>query len=61
MRYNYAIYFTWNDGTEDSFNVFNAKERDENIAEMIKSGNFKEIYFCKIYRYGEYGKRVKVL
>ena len=31
----YAVYFIWNDGTEDSFNVDSAKERDLNINEMI--------------------------
>ena len=35
MRYKYAIYFTWNDGFEDSFNVYDAKERDMNIKEMM--------------------------
>ena len=26
MKYKYAIYFTWNDGFEDSFNVYDTKE-----------------------------------
>lgn len=56
-----AIYFTWNDGTEDSFNVYNAQERVMNINEMLKSNNFSAISYCKIYASGEYGKRVKVL
>ena len=59
----YAIYFTWKDGTEDSFNVDSARERDKNIKNMVESGNFIEILFCPIYASGEYGmrKRVKFL
>ena len=60
MRYKYAIYFTWNDGTEDTFNVYNAKERDMNIKEMINRGDFKEISYCRIYANGEYGIDVKI-
>lgn len=57
----YAVYFTWNDGFEDAFNVDSAKERDMNIKEMIERKEFKEIRFCKIYANGEYGKETKVL
>lgn len=60
-NYRYAIYFTWNDGTEDSFNVYSAKERDMNIKEMIDRGDFKAISWCKIYSNGEYGMTHKVL
>ena len=55
MRYKYAIYFTWNDGFEDSFNVCDAKERDMNIKEMIDRKDFKSIRYCRIYANGEYG------
>lgn len=55
MRYKYAIYFTWNDGFEDSFNVCDAKERDMNIKEMIDRKDFKSIRYCRIYASGEYG------
>lgn len=51
----YAIYFIWNDGFEDSFNVNNAKERDANIKNMIDRDDFQEIGYCKIYADGEYG------
>jgi len=51
----YAIYFTWNDGFQDSFNVNNAKERDMNIKEMITRNEFKSISYCRIYANGEYG------
>jgi len=61
MGYKYAIYFTWNDGFEDSFNVADAKERDMNIRDMIKRGEFKEIRYCRIYASGEYGREIKVL
>ena len=52
----YAIYFIWNDGFEDSFNVKDAKERDMNIKEMIARDDFQEIGYCRIYSDGEYGK-----
>lgn len=55
MDYKYAIYFTWNDGTEDSFNVYDARERDINIREMINRKDFKRISYCRIYASGEYG------
>lgn len=57
----YAIYFTWNDGTEDTMNVNDAKDRDLNIKSMVKRNEFLSISYCKIYRNGEYGLRVKVL
>ena len=57
----YAVYFIWNDGTEDSFNVDSAKERDLNINEMIARKEFKRICYCRIYANGEYGKIKYVL
>ena len=51
----YAIYFTWNDGTEDSFNVDSARERDLNISDMVKRREFKRILYCRIHKNGEYG------
>jgi len=53
----YAIYFTWLDGTEDSFNVDTAKYRDENINNLLNRKSFKYIAYCPIYRTNEYGKR----
>ena len=61
MKYKYAIYFTWNDGFEDSFNVYDAKERDMNIKDMINRKDFKRISYCRIYSNGEYGKDITVL
>ena len=61
MRYNYAVYFTWNDGFKDSLNVYDAKERDINIKEMINRKEFKHISYCKIYSNGEYGTIKTVL
>lgn len=55
MAYRYAIYFVWNDGMCDSFNVETAKERDLNIREMIARKDFREISWCRIYASGEYG------
>lgn len=57
----YAVYFTWKDGFEDSFNVENASDRDLNIREMIARKDFISISYCRIYRSGEYGNTVKVL
>ena len=57
----YAVYFTWNDGFEDSFNAESAKERDFNISEMKQRGDFKYIAWARIYVNGEYGKRTVVL
>lgn len=53
--YRWAIYFTWNDGTDDSVNAENAKERDAYVKDMLGSGNFKSIKYCRIYASGEYG------
>ncbi len=53
----YAIYFTWKDGAEDTFNVYDAKARDWNINEMIVRNDFTNISYCKIYASGEYGER----
>ena len=57
----YAIYFTWNDGFEDSINVKNAKDRDANIKDMIRRNEFKAINYCRIYANGEHGITKKVL
>ena len=61
-KMRYALYFTWNDGTKDSFNVNSARERDLNIKEMVaRRKEFKEISYCKIYANGEYRDRKYVL
>lgn len=57
----YAVYFIWNDGMEDSFIATDREDRDLNIKQMIERKDFKEISYSKIYKNGEYGKRVKVL
>ena len=57
----FAIYFIWNDGFEDSFNVKDAEDRDANIKQMKNRGEFKEISWCRIYANGEYGKITKAL
>ena len=61
MKDKYVVYFTWNDGFEDSFNVADAKERDMNIINMIDRKEFKSISYCRIYSNGEYGKTKVVL
>ena len=61
MGYKYAIYFTWNDGFKDTFNVYTAKERDMTIKDMIRRKEFKEISYCRIYSNGEYGMVVNCL
>ena len=57
----YAVYFTWNDGFRDTFNVGSAKERDNTIRDMIDRQDFKSISYCRIYANGEYGKLIQVL
>lgn len=57
----YAIYFKWNDGFADSFNVESAKDRDLNIKNMLKRKDFKEIHYCPIYANGEYGLDTQVI
>lgn len=57
----YAIYFTWNDGVKDTFNVDDRKERDLSIRDMLKRNVFKSISYCPIYKSGEYGMKRKVL
>ena len=57
----YAIYFVWNDGFADTFNVDNAKDRDTNIRDMIRRGDFQSIEYCRIYANGEYGAHKKVV
>jgi len=57
----YAIYFIWNDGFEDTFNTDSAKERDMNIADMLRRKDFKRISYCPIYKNGEYGIQKEVI
>ena len=57
----YAIYWTWNDGFEDTAIVYSAKERDVNIKDLIDRKEFKAISYCPIYANGEYGSRTTVL
>ena len=57
----YTVYFTWNDGTEDSFNCANAYERDFNIDFMLNSQCYSRIEYCKFYKNGEHGRNIKVL
>ena len=57
MKYKYAIYFIWNDGFEDTVNVYDAKERDMCIKDMIDRKDFKTISYCRIYANSEYGKQ----
>lgn len=57
----YAVYFTWkDDDEEDSFIADNAKERDVQIKDMIRRGQFYGIRYCPIYANGEYGKMTYV-
>lgn len=46
----YAVYFAWNDGFEDSFNVENAKDRDMNIKEMIARGDLSQFIMSEFTR-----------
>lgn len=60
-KHKFAIYFTWNDGFEDAFNVESKEDRDFNIKDMLERKDFKSISYCRIYANGEYGKEIKVL
>lgn len=57
----YAIYFTWNDGQKDTFNVDSAEERKLTIKDMIERKDFKEISYRMIYKDGEYGTQINIL
>lgn len=63
---HYAIYFVWKDGTEDSCIEYGAARRNMVINDLLNRENldgekdFIEISYCKIYKNGEYGKRIKV-
>lgn len=57
----YAIYWTWNDDTEDTDIADSAKERDIAIKDMLNRKCFKKISYEKIYKNGEYGMWTKVL
>jgi len=46
---------------KDTTIVNGAMERDLEIKDMIRRGEFKEISYCTIYASGEYGKRKYVL
>ena len=56
----YKVNFEWNDGTADSFNAENAADRDANIADMLKRGDFRAIRYCKLYADGDTGEDVIV-
>lgn len=62
----YAIYFTWKDGTEDSFTEYGASRRNMAINNLLHRENldgekeFIKISYCRIYKSGEYGKRITV-
>lgn len=53
----YVIYYTWKDGTNDSFIVDNAKERDLHLKNLLLRNEFKSISYCCIYADGEYANR----
>lgn len=56
----YAIYFSWNDGIKNSFNVKSAKERDFHIKNLLNMSDISKVSYCKIYSSGEYGSRILV-
>ena len=57
----YIIYFTWNDGEEDSIIEYSAKDRDSEIAKMLSRGDFSAISWAYMYADGEVGELHKVL
>ena len=56
----YAIYFTYKGGTEETFDVYDAKTRDWNINEMTARKGFTNISYCKVYTNGEHGERKEI-
>lgn len=57
----YAIYFVWKDNQEDTIICDNSFDKNLNIRNMLERHEFKKISYCKIYKSGEYGKRVIIL
>ena len=59
----YAIYFTWNDGTEDTDIIVGASLRNKVINNLLDrvdedgKKTFIKISYCRIYK-GGYGKRI---
>lgn len=56
----YAIYLTWEDGFEDSIIETGAYVRDLSLKELKEREDIVEVSYCKIYKSGEYCKRIKV-
>lgn len=61
MKNEYAIYFVWNDGFEDSVKVTGARDRDIKIKDMLDRKDFFAITYCIIYANGDYGMTMKVI
>ena len=58
----YVVYFTWNDGVEDSFTVANEFELDSNIRAMANRKDcIKGVLYREICANGKLGEEVKVL
>jgi len=58
----YVVYFTWNDGVEDSFTVANEFELDSNIRGIANRKDcIKRVLYREIYANGKLGEEVKVL
>lgn len=61
VKMKYAIFYTYNvDGTKDTFCIKNAKQRDKCIQNMLKSGYYKNIHYCPIYKTGKLGQNVYI-
>ena len=56
----YVIYFHSVDGTNDSVNVDNSKERDSYLKTAKVFDYITDIAYASIYKSGEYGKRMLV-
>ena len=58
----YKVYYRTDDpyANWEAFNVGSARDRDEELAQMVASAAFREIRYCKLYADGSEGDFVKV-
>lgn len=58
----YEFYLIWDDGYEDSYEVYSADERNENIQDIIKRRtNYKSAEYSRVYVSGKRGQRKRIL
>ena len=55
MKGKYGIYFVYDNGLVGTFTVESAKRRDAVVADLIDSGCYKAVSYCRIRANGEIG------